>query len=146
MNDLQRRFERAGRVVAPPSMSSLLDPQNASYELLVEPEEWTQGSVGQTVAIDFETFYTAAYSVAELGLWAYCHDPRFEAYLVAVTDGQRTCVCAPSKFPWATISGRTWVSHHRDFDRAVFKRLQELGAVPTAVTPSAWFCLSLIHI
>lgn len=107
---------------------------------ILTPEAWAQTECGGTVAVDFETFYTAAYSVAELGLWAYCHDPRFQAYLVAVTDGERTCVCAPSKFPWATIAGRTWVSHHRDFDRAVFERLQKLGAVPAEIAPAAWLC------
>ena len=74
------------------------------------------------------------------GLWAYVRDPRFHAYLVAVTDGQRTCVCPPAKFPWATISGRIWVSHNRDFDRAVFERLQEQGVIPANVRPREWFC------
>ena len=108
---------------------------------MITPEAWAQAECGGTVAVDFETFYTATYSVAELGLWAYCHDPRFQAYLAAVTDGERTCVCAPSKFPWATIAGRTWVSHHRDFDRAVFERLQELGTIPAAsATAATWVC------
>ncbi|MCZ7636740.1 MAG: hypothetical protein M5U12_12325 [Verrucomicrobia bacterium] len=107
---------------------------------ILMPEVWAQAECGGAVAVDFETFYTAAYSVAELGLWAYCHDPRFQAYLVAVTDGERTCVCAPSKFPWAIIAGRTWVSHHRDFDRAVFERLQELGLVPEGIAPASWMC------
>ena len=47
----------------------------------------------------------------------------------------RTCVCPPAKFPWATIAGRTWVSHNRDFDRAVFERLQEQGVIPADVGP-----------
>ncbi|MCZ7641344.1 MAG: DNA polymerase [Verrucomicrobia bacterium] len=42
--------------------------------------------------------------------------------------------------PWATIAGRTWISHHRDFDRAVFERLQELGVVPSEIAPAAWLC------
>ncbi|HNQ88408.1 MAG TPA: DNA polymerase [Verrucomicrobiota bacterium] len=107
---------------------------------ILTPEAWAEIECGGTVAVDFETFYTAAYSVAELGLWAYCHDPRFQAYLVAVTDGERTCVCAPSRFPWATIAGRTWVSHHRDFDRSVFERLQEQSAVPSGIAPAIWLC------
>ena len=72
--------------------------------VIITPDAWAASECGDTVAVDFETFYTATYSVAELGLWAYVHDPRFHAYLVAVTDGKRTCVCAPAKFPWA---------HHR---------------------------------
>jgi DNA polymerase I-like protein with 3'-5' exonuclease and polymerase domains len=107
---------------------------------ILTPEAWATAECGGVVGVDFETFYTAAYSVAELGLWAYTHDSRFEAYLVAVTDGTRTCVCPPPQFPWATIAGRTWVSHHRDFDRVVFERLQALGAVPAGIAPAAWMC------
>jgi len=106
---------------------------------IITPEEWASGSIGGVVGVDFETFYTATYSVAELGLWTYCHDPRFDAYLVAVSDGQRACVCAPIKFPWATIAGRAWVSHNRDFDRAVFDRLQELAWCPE-IGPREWHC------
>lgn len=108
---------------------------------IITPEAWAQSEPGGTVAVDFETFYTGSYSVAELGHWAYCHDPRFEAYLVAVSDGVRTCACRPAKFPWETIAGRTWVSHNRDFDRAVFERLQERGTIPKqGVGPKKWFC------
>ena len=92
--------------------------------VILTPAMWFAQPTGDLVAVDFETLYTSAYSVKELGHWAYCHDPRFHAYLVAVTDGERTCVCAPRQFPWATIAGRRWVSHNRDFDRAVFERLR----------------------
>jgi hypothetical protein len=109
--------------------------------VILTPDAWASKPAGDLVAVDFETFYTSAYSVKELGHWAYCHDPRFHAYLVAVTDGERTCVCAPRQFPWATIAGRRWVSHNRDFDRAVFERLRELGAIPSdARGPSEWHC------
>jgi DNA polymerase I-like protein with 3'-5' exonuclease and polymerase domains len=108
---------------------------------ITTPETWVQSECGGTVAVDFETFYTSSYSVAKLGLWAYIHDSRFDAYLVAVSDGERTCVCPPSEFPWASIERRTWVSHNRDFDRAVFDRLQELGTIPLAsAIPGAWVC------
>jgi hypothetical protein len=108
---------------------------------ILTPDEWASKPVGDLVAVDFETFYTSAYSVKELGHWAYCHDPRFHAYLVAATDGERTCVCAPRQFPWATIAGRRWVSHNRDFDRAVFERLRELGAITRETAgPAEWFC------
>jgi len=106
---------------------------------IITPDAWAVAECGDTVAVDFETFYTAAYSVAELGLWAYCHDPRFQANLVAVTDGERTCVCPPARFPWDTIASRTWVSHNRDFDRAVFQRLQESNWCPE-MEPQQWFC------
>jgi len=109
--------------------------------VILTPAEWAAKPVGDLVAVDFETFYTSAYSVKELGHWAYCHDPRFHGYLVAVTDGERTCVCAPRQFPWATIAGRRWVSHNRDFDRGVFERLRETGAIPSdARGPAEWHC------
>jgi DNA polymerase len=113
--------------------------------VILTPDVWASKPAGDLVAIDFETFYTSAYSVKELGHWAYCHDPRFHAYLVAVTDGERTCVCAPRQFPWASIAERRWVSHNRDFDRAVFERLRELGAIPSdARGPAEWHCSSAL--
>jgi len=108
---------------------------------IITPKEWAASERGDLVAVDFETFYTATYSVAELGLWAYCHDPRFDAYLVAVTDGKRTCVCAPAEFPWLSIANRTWISHNRDFDWAVFERLRELRRIPReSFSFPGWYC------
>ena len=107
---------------------------------IVTPEVWAAAAIGDPVAIDFETHYTSKYSVAELGHWSYTHDARFHAYLVAVTDGEGTCVCAPAKFPWATIAGKAWVSHNRDFDRAVFERLLEQDAIPPNIRPREWHC------
>src|SRR5690606_38214368 len=50
--------------------------------------------------VDFETFYSSAYSVSQMGNWAYVHDPLFNAWAVSVSDGERTCVCLPTEFPW----------------------------------------------
>jgi len=107
---------------------------------IVTPDEWADGNVGPVLGIDFETYYTSAYSVRQLGNWAYCQDARFEAYLVAITDGERTCVYPPAEFPWGTIAGREWISHNREFDAAVFLRLRELGTVPSGVGARRWFC------
>ena len=79
---------------------------------------------GAVIGVDFETFYDGAYSVKELGNWAYVHHPQFKAWAVAVTDGATACVCEPSAFPWDRIDGREWVSHNREFDRAVWERLK----------------------
>jgi hypothetical protein len=106
----------------------------------VRPREWADGHVGPLLGLDFETFYTSAYSVSQMGNWAYCHDRRFNAWAVSVSDGLRTCVCPPAEFPWATIAGREWVSHNREFDEAVFLRLVELGTVPQDVRPVRWSC------
>jgi len=95
---------------------------------------------GAVIGVDFETFYDGLYSVRDLGNWAYVHHPRFKAWAVAVTDGATACVCEPSAFPWDRIDGREWVSHNREFDRAVFNRLQESFAIQPYVEPSAWRC------
>ncbi|MDC0300195.1 DNA polymerase [Verrucomicrobia bacterium] len=108
---------------------------------IIPHDEWTQHQCPGTVAIDFETFYTSSYSVRQLGHWAYCRDDRFKAYLVAVTDGERTSVCHPEIFPWRSISSRVWVSHNRDFDKAVFERLQSIGKIPEkGIAPQEWQC------
>lgn len=107
--------------------------------------EWAPAADG-VIGVDFETFYTGTYSVSEMGHYAYVHDRRFDAYLVSVTDGRQSCVCHPSVFPWASIAGREWVSHHRDFDRAVLERLKtedrrrktEVGG------PKVWHCSAAV--
>jgi hypothetical protein len=107
----------------------------------VSVEEWADGTVGPMVGVDFETFYSSAYSVSQMGNWAYCHDERFNAWAVSVSDGERTCVCTPAEFPWETIAGREWVSHHREFDRAVWERLREIGIIGRdGARPSTWHC------
>jgi DNA polymerase I-like protein with 3'-5' exonuclease and polymerase domains len=119
--------------------------QNASESILRNPSEWARSETGPVVAVDFETFYTSTYSVSALGSWAYVYDIRFCAYLVAVSDGRKTCVCHPKDFPWATITSRQWVSHNRDFDQAVFERLRELGDIPVDTPdPSVWFCTAAL--
>ena len=101
-----------------------------------------RGQIGPIVGVDFETDYSSTYSVSRLGIWAYVHDARFEAWAVAVSDGQLTCVCQPHEFPWETIGCGEWVSHNRAFDEAVFLRLVELGIIGRGVVlrPLAWHC------
>jgi hypothetical protein len=106
----------------------------------ITPAEWVQQDIGGLVGIDFETFYSADYSVADLGNWAYVTDPRFDAYAVSVSNGIHTCVCHPKEFPWATLAGREWVSHNREFDMHVWGRLVNDGTVPAAAKPIWWFC------
>ena len=115
----------------------------------VTPKEWAlyqskhgtgQASSLQVLGVDFETFYTSAYSVRRLGNWAYCHDERFDAWAVSVSDGKRTCVCRPDEFPWTTVSGCELVAHNADFDEAVFLRLREQGVIAAAVSPARWHC------
>jgi hypothetical protein len=98
-----------------------------------------QASVPPT-SLDFETHYATDYSVKELGNRAYCNDPRFNAWAVAVHDGETTWAGHPKDFDWQRIHGREWVSHHREFDKAVFARLQRDKVIPGNIAPSAWHC------
>lgn len=92
------------------------------------------------IGVDFETYYTGDYSVSVLGYYAYTHDPRFQAFLVAASDGENSIVCPPVDFNWDLLNGREWVSHNREFDRFVLERLQEQGKIPAGVKPSVWHC------
>lgn len=108
--------------------------------------EWAHSAVpGKPgiVGVDFETAYSSSYSVSQMGNWAYCHDPRFNAWAVSVSDGERTCVCTPAEFPWETIAGKEWVSHNREFDRSVWERLVETGVIGGSAgtpRPTEWHC------
>ncbi len=113
---------------------------------IVGPDQWGELLWGDesrpsVVGVDFETFYSSKYSVRSHGTWRYCHHEQFDAYLVAISDGLRTCVCRPESFPWHSISGMDWVSHNRDFDRSVYERLGETGVLDHSVQlPDNWFC------
>jgi len=79
-----------------------------------------------TLAVDFETDYSRDYSVADLGAWAYCHDPRFNAYLVAFcgSDGWEW-VGHPAQAPWEKARGYSrWISHNAAFDSSVCRALR----------------------
>ena len=93
-----------------------------------------------TVAVDFETHYAADYSVKDLGNRAYCDDPRFNAWAVAVYDGATAWAGHPKACDWQQLHGRIWVSHNRAFDKAVFERLQRDGVIPCSIAPAAWHC------
>jgi len=94
----------------------------------------------RVVGVDFETYYTGEYSVQAMGVYPYARDRRFRAWAVAVADGRKTRVAEPGAFPWAEIDGLAWVSHNREFDKAVFERLQEDGVIPQGVRPGVWHC------
>ena len=93
-----------------------------------------------TVAVDFETHYAADYSVKEMGNRAYCDDPRFNAWAVAVYDGATAWAGHPKTCDWQQLHGRIWVSHNRAFDKEVFERLQRDGVIPCSIAPAAWHC------
>jgi DNA polymerase I-like protein with 3'-5' exonuclease and polymerase domains len=93
------------------------------------------------VAVDYETYYDAEYSVRDLGPRAYTLDPRFEAPLVSVygyTRGGTVVVasCPPEDFDWELIRGCEWVSWNTGFDSTIHRRLVEQGKVP--FSPEVW--------
>lgn len=96
------------------------------------------GSSGP-LAVDFETYFATDYSVTDLGYYAYTHDRRFNAYLVAIFDGASSWVGHPRDFDWTQIAGRVWLAHNAEFDYHVWARLVEKNQIAGA-PPSAWFC------
>lgn len=95
--------------------------------------------VTDDVSVDTETFYAKDYSVADMGLYAYVHDPRFECYLVTIACKEFRWAGSPKDAPWDKIKGRRWLSHSKGFDHAVLMRCWELGLIPKP-EPSEWHC------
>lgn len=107
---------------------------------------WSSGgrSVSDFLALDFETYYSQTYSVADLGYFAYCHHPKFDAYLVAAVDASGAEACHPSKFNWTRAHGRYLLAHNANFDRAVFEALQEKGVIHQTIRPAGWLCTAAL--
>jgi hypothetical protein len=87
--------------------------------------------------VDYETYYDSEYSVQDMSYWHYCHDPKFDAYLVSiVTSDGFEWVGNPKDAPWEKIANHYWVSHNKAFDETVHNRLIELGIV--SIKPVYW--------
>lgn len=93
----------------------------------------------KAVGIDFETFYSADYSIAELGNYGYTHDPRFDAYMVTISTEGYEYKGPPAGADWHRLKGLLWLSHNKGFDSAVYYRLVELGIVPL-IEFAEWHC------
>lgn len=91
------------------------------------------------VAFDTETHYTSTYSV-KMGIDAYVNDPRFQCYLVSFwgEKPEDKFVGHPSECPWSNFKDRIWLSHNSRFDRAVLRRLIEVGLAPEDIFPDEW--------
>lgn len=96
----------------------------------------------ETVVVDFESFYNDRCTVQKLGNWAYAHHDEFDAYLVTVFGRGIEFVGHPADFDWRQIDGRPWCAHNAGFDKGVFERLKEIGAVPAHIGPKdgVWRC------
>lgn len=94
-------------------------------------------------SLDFETFYSSKdkYSLKYMSVDEYLADPRFDAYLVAITWGDLcTFVGKPENAPWEHLHGAIVAAHNRPFDHAIYNKLKELGVIPEWVKPKEWIC------
>ena len=92
-------------------------------------------------ALDFETYYDKQVSVTTMGLYHYLHHPDCEIYMVAVYSKEAgfSYVGEPAAMDWSRLNGQICVAHNVRFDRACFRRLQELGVIPAGIEPR-WEC------
>lgn len=96
----------------------------------------------RTIALDYETYYKKnVYSIADLGNWRYCHDDRFDPFILSVHDGEDGWVGHPDDFNWDAVRGTRIIAHNAGFDGAVTDRLIELGKAPAWVrSENEWQC------
>lgn len=93
------------------------------------------------VSVDFETYYDSEYSLRLMSVRNYLHDTRFNAYLVAVYDGEGiNYTGSPGGFDWSLLNGRTICAHNASFDEQVYLRLLELKVIRTPVADCQWLC------
>lgn len=87
-------------------------------------------SVNKLVAIDFETYYAGDYSLRYMSSFTYVRDPRFDAYMVSIHDGESLhYVGHPSNFDWTLLDGMIPCAHNVSFDQRVLERLVEQGVI-----------------
>lgn len=92
------------------------------------------------LGLDTETFYCKkTYSVQDLGPWHYARDPRFDCYMLSVSDGKNNWAGHPSEFNYDAIKGRVLVTQNRAFDEEVLAALYEKGLAPK-LNYAAWHC------
>lgn len=111
------------------------------------------GTDHDVVAVDYETYYRKGeYSLSNMTVWEYCHDRRFDAYLVSIYGpdisptirrdgrGMQLYVGRPELFDgWDRLKGRILLAHNAAFDSAVTERLVELGRIPE-LPGCRWCC------
>lgn len=98
----------------------------------------------RTISLDYETFYSADFSVVDLGYYKYARDPRCNPYLISVCDGEETWAGEPKDFNFESLRGHRLVSANSAFDEEISLGSAELGlfTVP-GLKPwgmDHWFC------
>lgn len=89
--------------------------------------------MSNTVAIDFETFYStkAKYTLRRQMAREYCRHELFDPYLMSIFDGKESWVGDPRRFNWATLDGKHLLAHNRGFDEEVLIEMQRRKWIPT---------------
>lgn len=96
-----------------------------------------------TVAIDFETFWSAEVSLKTMGTHAYLRHEQQDIYMLSVVaDNGFQYVGRPENFDWVSISGPNFrvLAHNMTFEQQVIIRLKELGVVPEEWAPAELHC------
>lgn len=91
------------------------------------------------IGFDTETFYSKDFSVTDLGYWKYARDPRFDCYLISVSDGKESWAGHPRDFNFDSLNGNRLVIHNRPFDAEVKLAMEEAGTWPRT-TPAELVC------
>ena len=121
-------------------------PKIPGYEMEITDDQTKL--TGDTLAIDFETFYEGDYSMTCMDARSYCTHEKFDAYIMSAYDGNYCWVGHPKYFNWAeTTKGKTLVSFNASFDYAVYLfGLKAPGSTGAPGTPgfrtpfSSWVC------
>lgn len=121
-------------------------PKIPGYEMEITDDQTKL--TGDTLAIDFETFYEGDYSMTCMDARSYCTHEKFDAYIMSAYDGKYCWVGHPKYFNWAeTTKGKTLVSFDASFDYAVYLfGLKAPGSTGAPGTPgfrtpfSSWVC------
>jgi hypothetical protein len=93
----------------------------------------------RTTAVDFESFYSAEYSVTDLGYYKYARDPRREFYMISVCDGESTWTGHPNDFNWSALEGVHLISHSAPFDEELTLAMAEDKLWPK-INHLGWEC------
>lgn len=93
------------------------------------------------IGLDFETRYCEkeGFGIKQQGMVRYIKDPRFDPYLISVSDGTDTWAGQPKNFNWDALNSNTLVSHNRGFDEGVYEEMVLRGLAPR-VDLQAWHC------
>jgi hypothetical protein len=105
-------------------------------------------NAGDTAAVDFETFYDvkAKYSLTNMSVWEYLHDPRFDAYHVGIHAKDLHYSGPVTTAPWDKLVGRPLCSHNAAFDNAILTLLQhEARQIPDLRTPMMYDTIDAVR-